>query len=527
MERTRRTITNCWPCRSEAQMVGFTSPPCDAGVIRATPAFAVAVSPRRKRLTLAATILGSSMAFIDGSVVNIALPAIQQALHTDAASTQWIVNAYLLLLGALVLVGGSAADLYGRRRIFLLGIVVFTAASIACGLSPDVTVLVASRAVQGLGAALLTPASLAMLGATFDQHERSHAIGIWAGVGALTSAAGPVLGGWLVDQVSWRAIFLLNVPLAIAAAALAILFAGESRDPEAKPLDWKGAMSVAAGLVAITWGLSAIPARGLHDKIVLAALGAGVALLLTFVVIEARSRERAMMPLSLYRSRNFSGTNVLTLLLYFALGGALYFLPFGLIRIGNYSATQAGAALLPFALIMGFGASFAGTLSDRFGPRLSLTAGPAIAACGLTLLAFARFGASYWVSVFPSICVLAIGMTVTVPPLTATVMDSVGDGRAGIASGVNNAVARVAGLLAVAALGAVLFASFSYHLAGTASANDALNAVLAGQARVPADATAAFGRALRTVMLATALCAALGGFAGWLWTGPPASEATR
>src|SRR6202790_4552045 len=222
-------------------MVGFTRPPCDAGIIRATPAFPAAPSQKRKRLTLVATILGSSMAFIDGSVVNIALPAIQQALHADAASTQWIVNAYLLLLGALVLVGGSAADLYGRRRIFLLGIVIFTAASSACGLRPDTPVLVVRRGVQGLGPGLLTAASLAMLGATFDEHERSHAIGIWAGAGALTSAIGPVLGGWLVDQVSWRAIFLLNVPLAAAAAALAAGFACESRDERAKGLDWKGA----------------------------------------------------------------------------------------------------------------------------------------------------------------------------------------------------------------------------------------------------------------------------------------------
>jgi EmrB/QacA subfamily drug resistance transporter len=508
-------------------MVGFTPPPCDAGIIRATPAFPAALSEKRKRLTLAATILGSSMAFIDGSVVNIALPAIQQALHADAVSTQWIVNAYLLLLGALVLVGGSAADLYGRRRIFLWGIAVFTTASIACGLAPNITVLVISRAVQGLGAALLTPASLAMLGATFDQHERSHAIGIWAGVGALTAAAGPVLGGWLVDQVSWRVIFLLNVPLAVAAAGLAILCAAESRDPQAKRLDWPGAGTIAIGLAAITWGLGAIPASGFHDTNVLAALAAGATFLIGFVAIEARLHERAMMPLSLYRSRDFSATNALTLLLYFALSGSLYYLPFGLIRLGGYSATQAGAALLPFALIMGFGASFAGALSDHFGPRLSLTAGPLIAACGLAQLAFADLGNSYWAGVFPAICVLAIGMTVTVPPLTSTVMASVGEAHAGIASGVNNAVARVAGLFAVAALGAVLFASFSHHLAGPpAQANEALNAVLAGEAGVTADAIAAFGRALRTVMLVSALCAALAGAIGWLWIRAKGSAAT-
>src|ERR1700722_10927838 len=241
-------------------MIGFTRPPCDLAIIRATPAIsAAALSKKRKRLTLAATILGSSMAFIDSSVVNIALPGIQQALHANAASTQWIVNAYLLLLAALVLVGGSAADLYGRRRIFIVGIALFTAASIGCALSPDIEVLVISRAIQGVGAALLTPASLAMLGATFDQHERSHAIGIWAGVGALTTAAGPVLGGWLVDQVSWRAIFLLNVPLAIAAVGLAAGFAGESRDDAAKSLDWRGAVIVAIGLAPITWGLGGTP----------------------------------------------------------------------------------------------------------------------------------------------------------------------------------------------------------------------------------------------------------------------------
>jgi len=503
-------------------MVGFTRPPCDAGVIEATPTYDAALSQRRKRLTLAATIIGSSMALLDSSVVNIALPAIQQALDADAAATQWIVNAYLLLLGALVLIGGSAADLYGRRRIFVLGVAVFTTASIACGLAPNIAVLIVSRAAQGFGAALLTPASLAMLGATFGEHERSQAIGIWAGAGALMMAAGPMLGGWLVDQISWRAIFLLNVPLAIAAAGLALRFGCESRDPQAKQLDWSGAISVAIGLAAITWGLSDIPASGFRDKTVLAALGVGVAFLASFVVIEARLHERAMMPLSFFRSRNFSATNALTLLLYFALGGALYYLPFGLIRLGGYSATQAGAALLPLALTMGFGASFAGAVADRLGPRLLLTVGPFVAACGLTMLAFADLRQPYWASVFPPMLVLGVGMAITVPPLTSTVMGAAGKTHAGIASGVNNAVARVAGLLAVAVLGAVLFANLLHHFAGTtpAQASEVLNAVMSGQPSASREAIAAFERALRATMLVPASCAALAGLAGWLWIEP-------
>ena len=500
-------------------MVGLIRSPCDAGVIEATPAFDAALPQRRKWLTLVATIVGSSMALLDGSVVNIALPAIQHALHTDAAATQWIINAYLLLLGALVLIGGSAADLYGRRRIFILGVAIFTTASIACGLSPNIAVLIVSRAIQGVGAALLTPASLAMLGATFGEHERSRAIGIWAGAGALMMAAGPLLGGWLVDQISWRAIFLLNVPLAIAAAGLALGFGFESSDPNAKRLDFSGAASVAIGLAAITWGLNAIPASGIRDKTVLAALGWGTALLTSFVVIEARLKERAMMPLSLYRSRNFSATNALTLLLYFALGGTLYFLPFGLIRLGGYSATEAGAALLPFALIMGFGALSAGTIADRLGPRLMLTVGPIIAACGLAMLAFADFRQPYWVGVFPPMSLLGVGVAITVPPLTSTVMGAAGEARAGIASGVNNAVARVAGLLAVAALGAAFFASFLYHLTGAtpAQANEALSAVMSGQPNTDAEAIAAFERALRAIMLVPASCAALAGLTGWMW----------
>ena len=512
----------------EPPMIGFTQPPCEANIIRATPAFDAAPSQRRKRLTLAATIFGSSLALVDGSVVNIALPTIQHVLHASVAATQWIVSAYLLLLSATVLVGGAAADLYGRRRIFVFGITIFTVASITCGLSPNITMLVASRAIQGVGAALLIPASLAMLGATFDEHERNHAIGVWAGVGALTAAVGPVLGGWLVDQVSWRAIFLLNVPLAAVAAGLAS-FAGESRNDNAKSLDWAGAATVAAGLAAITWGLNAIPASGFSDRTVVGALGSGFLLLLLFLAMEARLGARAMMPLSLYGSRSFAAANALTLLLYFALGGALYYLPFGLIRLGGYSATQAGAALLPFALIMGFGAQFAGMLSDRFGPQQSLTFGPVIAGCGLALLAFADFRQSYWAGAFPAICVFGIGMTITVPPLTSMVMSSVGDAHAGLASGVNNAIARVAGLFAVAALGAVLFASFSYHLAGAprAQANEALNAILAGQAGITEAATAAFERALRIVLQVAALCSLLGGILLRLWIRPIGSQPAR
>ena len=374
--------------------------PYELGVLRSTPRAPSPLSPRQKRLTLAATILGSSMAFIDSSVVNVAMPSIQGAFDADAAATSWVINAYLLLLGAFVLVGGSAADIYGRRRIFLAGIFVFTAASVACGLAPNINVLIASRAVQGLGAALLTPASLAMLGAAFPDGERSRAIGLWAGFGALTVAAGPVLGGFLVDQVSWRAIFLLNVPVAMGATALAVLFARESRDPQSKTIDWKGAAMIVVSLACIIWALGAVVKSGFGNATVVGVSGLGIAAFVGFLVVEARDPARAMMPLALFRSRNFSGANALTLLLYFSLGGVLYFLPFGLIRLGFYSATQAGAALLPLALILGFGSYFAGGVADRFGPRISLGLGPVIAACGLALLAMADFRGSYWRGVF-------------------------------------------------------------------------------------------------------------------------------
>ena len=436
-------------------MISALHPPCDEGVIRARsgpdqPA-------PRKRLALAATVLGSSLAFIDGSVVNVALPAMRIALKADAAQVQWIVNAYLLLLGALVLIGGSAGDRYGRRRVFILGVVLFGLASLGCALAPDAGWLIAARAVQGIAAALLIPASLAILGATFSDAERGAAIGAWAGFGAVTTAIGPVLGGWLVDHVSWRAIFLINLPLAAIAVWLALAAVRESRDPDVNRLDWLGAGLAATGLAAVTWGLTAVGERGWSSLAVWAALATGAGLLAAFVVSQAREKH-PMMPLSLYRSKTFSGANLLTLALYFGLTGALFFLPFELIARHGYSAAAAGATLLPFSLVMGTLSGVAGRAADRFGARPMLTVGPILAGVGFALLGAPWVGGGYWTGVLPAVLVLAVGMTISVAPLTSTVMGAVGASHAGVASGVNNAVARIAGLLAVAVLGLVYFA---------------------------------------------------------------------
>jgi EmrB/QacA subfamily drug resistance transporter len=436
-------------------MTGPVHPPCDEGAIRGRPA-ADTPAPH-KRLALAATVLGSSMAFIDGSVVNVALPAMRTALKADAAQVQWIVNAYLLLLGALVLIGGSAGDRYGRRKVFVVGVALFAAASLGCALAPDAGWLIAARAAQGVAAAMLVPASLAILGSTFDDQERGAAIGAWAGFGAVTTAIGPVLGGWLVDHVSWRAIFLINLPLAAATVWLALAAVRESRDPEVEQLDWRGAALAATGLGALTWGLTAVGQRGWSSGAVWAALAAGATLLAGFVVSQAREKH-PMMPLALYRSRTFSGANLLTLALYFGLTGALFFLPFELIARHGYSAAGAGATLLPFSLIMGTLSGVAGRLADRFGARPMLTLGPILAGVGFGLLGAPWIGAGYWTGVLPGLLVVALGMTIAVAPLTNTVMSAVAASHAGVASGVNNAVARVAGLLAVAVLGLIYFA---------------------------------------------------------------------
>jgi EmrB/QacA subfamily drug resistance transporter len=438
-------------------VTGNQHAPCDEGVIRhAETAAAWRPAIQRKSQTLVATILGSSMAFIDGSVVNVALPAIQRDLAAGAAGIQWVINAYLLLLGALVLIGGSAGDRYGRRRVFLVGIVGFAIASIGCGLAPGIGTLIAARAAQGVAAALLVPSSLAILGASFGPDERGRAIGAWAGSGALMAALGPILGGWLVDTISWRAIFFLNLPIAIAAVWLTLRAVPESRDPAADSLDWPGALIVALGLSALTWALTDASGRGFDDPWIIAGLVGAALLLVAFVFVETRVRA-PMVPPALFRSRDFSGANLLTLLLYFALSGALFVLPFELIRGHGYSATQAGAALLPLPIVMGVFSRTAGRLSDRIGPHWPLTVGPIVAGIGMAMLALPALATPYWQGFLPAMLVLGVGMTLAVAPLTTTVMSAVETHQAGVASGINNAVARVAGALAVAVLGLVFF----------------------------------------------------------------------
>lgn len=487
--------------------------PCEEGQVRAAAAPDQPLPEARKRWILVATVLGSSLTFIDGSALGVALPAIQNDLGAGPAAVQWVSNAYLLTLGALVLIGGAAGDRFGRRKVFLIGVALFALASIACGLAPTVELLIAGRAGQGIGAALLTPGALAVIGSAFPPDERGKAFGTWAGAGALFGMIGPLVGGWLADAADWRFIFWINVPLAALTAVITLKAVPESRDPDARGLDWPGALLAMTGLAALTWALTAAPDLGWSDPLILTGLASGAALLAAFLFAEAR-RRHPMMPLGLFRSRVFSGINLLTLLLYFALGGAMFFLPFDLIRVHGWSATLAGAAMLPFAVIMSLLSGYAGKLADRFGARLSLSLGPVLAGVGLALLALPAPGAGYVDGPLAGMTVLAVGMTLAVGPLTAAVMGAVPQGHTGVASGINNAVARIAALLAIALLGVILSAVF---VAGIDSpdARALLGEVMGGADLEPA-ARDAFHAAFRAVILTCAGLAVLSGVIGGL-----------
>ncbi|HZP78400.1 MAG TPA: MFS transporter [Pseudolabrys sp.] len=443
-------------------MANLKARPCDEGSIRATRGSA-SCTATQKRWVLAATILGSTISFIDESVVNVALPAIEKNLAASAASAQWIVNAYTLALSALLLLGGAGGDRFGRRRIFVTGTVIFALASLWCGIAPGIAQLLAARVTQGIGAALLVPCSLAIIGATFEESERGKAIGTWAAFSAVAAAVGPLAGGFITDHTTWRVIFLINPLLAIPTILVTLRHVPESRDAEVHGhLDWLGAALALLGLGSAVFGIIALPELGWRSPLVLGGLAAGFILLAAFVWVEARS-QAPMMPLGLFRSRTFSGVNLLTLLLYAGLGGALFFLPFALIQVEGTSATVAGTVFLPFTIIMGALSRWSGGLLDRFGARGPLIIGPLIVAAGFGLLALTP-GASLLTRFFIPISVMGFGMTVSVAPLTTMVINAVPTRQAGVASGINNAVASVANLLAVAIFGAVVLTSFDRAL---------------------------------------------------------------
>ncbi|HEY3930462.1 MAG TPA: MFS transporter [Candidatus Koribacter sp.] len=420
-------------------------------------------SAKARPWVLAATILGSSMAFIDGTVVNVALPALQSSLNATVVDVQWVIESYGLLLSALILTGGALGDTLGRRKVFLAGSTLFAIASIGCGLSQSIGVLLIARSVQGIGAALLAPGSLALISACFDESTRGHAIGTWSGATAITTALGPVIGGWLIQHVSWHWAFLINAPLAVAVIVISVLYVPESRDPAARHIDWIGSLLATSGLGGVVFAFLESSNRGWKAPIVLGCHGFGVIALVAFVIFERDARD-PMMPLAVFRSRNFSGANLLTMLLYAAIGIFFFVFPLNLIQVQHYSTTATGAASLPMIVFMFLLSSWAGGLVAKVGPRIPLVVGPSIVAVGFLLFIIPSEHARYFTSLFPAFLVLGFGMSISVAPLTTVVMNSVDEHRAGTASGINNAVSRAAGVLAIAVLSPILVHTFGHTL---------------------------------------------------------------
>jgi EmrB/QacA subfamily drug resistance transporter len=408
------------------------------------------------RWTLAASILASSLSFVDGSVLNVALPAIRTSYGAGAADVQWVVNAYLLPLSALLLLGGALGDHFGRRRLLVIGTSLFAIGSLLCALAPSLPLLLATRAAQGTGAALLLPNSLALLNAAYEGERRGRAVGIWAAAGAAAAAVAPLIGGWLVGTVGWPAIFYINLPLALGAILLAILFVGESRDPGAGRTDYAGALLATAALGGMTYGLTRWSSSGSADAVAVATIVGGFVLLLAFLWVEKRRGGKAMMPLTLFKDRCFFGLNLMTFLLYGAFGAAMLLVPYVLISAAGYSPVEAGLALLPLAILIALGSPIMGQLAARIGPRRPLTVGPIVVGVGMLL--GLRIGArpSYWMEVMPAVSVMALGMAIAVAPLTSSVLGSVDQKHVAMASGFNSAVARIGGLIATALLGVVL-----------------------------------------------------------------------
>lgn len=496
--------------------------PCDHTQVRLGRS-AISCPQRDKPWVLATAILGSSLAFIEGSVVNLAMPAIQADFATSSTDLQWVVNAYLLVLGSAMLTGGSLGDRYGLRRVFIIGTGIFGCGALACAFAPSLPWLILARLVQGLGGALLVPASLALIGSHFDEHERGRAIGLWAGASALTTALGPVAGGWLVDQSGWPAVFWLIAPFAALTTLLAWWRVPVSPRSDDGKLDYLGASLLVATLACLIYALVQPGSRAL--------IALSLPLAACFVWHERR-HPAPMLPFGLFRSRSFSGANLITLLLYFALSGALYFLPFNLIQIQGYTAVQAGAAFLPLTLMLGVGSAFAGGLIRRLEPRVILTVGPMIAAAGFAALAIPGIDGSYVTGFFPGIAIIGAGMTLSVAPLTTVVMSWAGSEETGIASGVNNTVARLAGVLAVAMLTVLAVERFGTSVEArlqeqgvpaaviaTVSADAPLLAELEPPPDVPAKIAATIDEAIARAYVATfrvlvIICGALAALAG-------------